>query len=176
MTLMVFIVKALSSLLEQYPAFNASIDPEKQEIIYKKFFNIGFAADTPKGLMVPVVKDADRQNIIQLAKKIQDLAQRGREGAITLPELSHGTFTVTNVGAIGGTGLVPIINYPESAILGMGRVTKKPVVKDGTIVIRKILPVTLCFDHRVADGVQGARFVNQLKQMLEDPFAFMTGI
>ncbi len=176
LTLMAFLIKAVSSVLQHYPAFNASIDPEKMEIIYKKFYHIGFAADTPKGLMVPVIRDADTLNITLLAKKIQDLAGKGRQGTISLPELSYGSFTITNVGVIGGTGLVPIINYPESAILGMGRVSKKPVVREDAIVIREILPLTLCFDHRIADGAEAARFMNHLKRMLEDPVIFMTGI
>lgn len=176
LTLMAFVIKAIASLLKDYPMFNASLDFEKMEIIYKEFYNIGFAADTPRGLMVPVIRDADRYPVSQIARKIRTLAQKGREGTITLPELSNGTFTVTNVGAIGGTGMIPIINYPESAILGLGRVDKKPVVKDDEIVIRNILPMTLSFDHRIADGVQAARLIKQLKQMLEDPVMFMTGI
>ncbi len=176
LTLMGFVIRALASLLRRYPAFNASVDLEKMEIVYKKFYHIGFAADTPKGLMVPVIKDADKKDVNQIASDIRGLAEKGRQGAIELVDLTNGTFTVTNVGAIGGTGVVPTINLPETGILGMGRVEKKPVVKDDEIVIRKILPVTLSFDHRVADGAQAARFVSELKQMLEDPFAFMTGI
>ncbi len=176
LTLMGFIIKSAVSLLRQFPMFNASIDPRRMEIIYKHYYNIGFAADTPKGLMVPVIKGADQYPITGMAKEIRRLAEKGRDGSITLAELSQGTFTVTNVGAIGGTGVIPTINYPESAILGLGRVDKKPVVKDQEIVIRTILPMTLSFDHRVADGAQAARFMTQLKQMLEDPFDLMVGI
>ncbi len=176
LTLLGFMIRAVASLLQKYPAFNSSVDFKNMEIVYKHFYHVGFAADTPKGLMVPVIKNADKKDVIHIAKEVQELAQKGRDGSISLPELSNGTFTITNVGVIGGTGVVPIINIPESAILGMGRVSKKPVVRDDKIVIRKILPITLCFDHRVADGAQAAHFVTQLKQMLEDPFIFMTGI
>jgi len=176
MTLMAFVIRAMGSLLKAYPAFNASVDPGRMEIVYKEYVNIGFAADTPKGLMVPVIQGADRLSVSAIAETIQALALKGREGRIALEDLSAGTFTVTNVGAIGGTGMVPTINYPESAILGMGRVGPKPVVRGEDIAVRQILPVTLCFDHRVADGVQAARFVNAFKEMLEDPAVFMTRI
>jgi pyruvate dehydrogenase E2 component (dihydrolipoamide acetyltransferase) len=144
LTLLGFIIRAVASLLQKYPAFNSSVDSEKMEIIYKHFYHVGFAADTPKGLMVPVVKNADKKDVIHIAKEVRTLAKKGRDGSITLPEISHGTFTITNVGTIGGTGVVPIINIPEAAILGMGRVARKPVVRDDEIVIRKMLPITLC--------------------------------
>lgn len=177
LTLMAFIIRAAASLLRQHPAFNASVDPDKMQIIHKRFYHVGFAADTPRGLIVPVIKDADKKDVIQIAGDIKALAQKGRDGTITLTELSHGTFTITNVGVIGGTGVVPIINTPETAILGLGRVMKKPLVMENDdIVVRKVLPMTLSFDHRAADGAQAARFISRLKQMLEDPFAFMTGI
>ncbi len=186
LTLLSFVIKALPSLLKAYPEFNASVDTDLMEIVFKRYYNIGFAAQTPRGLVVPVIKDADRQSLMALGYRIGYLADKGKEGSITKAEMTGGTFTVTNVGAIGGTHVLPIINMPESAILGMGRVEKKPVVKeDGTkddrigtdaVVIRKILPVTLCFDHRVADGAKAARFVGGLKEMLEDPMIFMTRI
>lgn len=176
LTLMAFIIKAMASLLTQYPVFNASLDPDRMEIILKHYVNIGFAADTPRGLMVPVIQNTNQLSVAAIGHQIRELAQKGREGTISLAELSRGTFTITNVGAIGGTGMVPTINYPESAILGLGRVTQKPVVKEDAIVIRKMLPMTLSFDHRVADGAQAARFINALKLMLEDPIHFMTGI
>lgn len=186
LTLLAFVIKAASSLLKSYPQFNASVDTDKMEIVFKRYYHIGFAANTPRGLMVPVIKDADQQSLVGLGYRIGHLAQKGQKGSITVDEITGGTFTVTNVGAIGGTHVLPIINTPESAILGMGRVEKKPVVKeervtkDGTmndrIVVRKILPVTLCFDHRVADGASAARFVREFKEMLEDPVIFMTRI
>jgi pyruvate dehydrogenase E2 component (dihydrolipoamide acetyltransferase) len=196
LTLLSFVIRALPSLLNAYPEFNASVDTDQMEIVFKRYYNIGFAADTPRGLMVPVIKDADKQSLVGLSHRIGYLAQKGQEGSIAVAEMTGGTFTVTNVGAIGGTHVFPIINTPESAILGMGRVEKKAVVKendakadgakeDGTkedgirtdvVVIRKVLPVTLCFDHRVADGAGAARFVRDLKKMLEDPLTFMARI
>lgn len=176
LTLMAFVIKAVAGLLKKYPAFNASVDTDSMQIIHKKFFHIGFAADTPRGLLVPVIKDADRHSLAALGLRIRHLAQQAKKGEIKVENLTGGTFSVTNVGAIGGTHVLPIINYPESAILGMGRVVKKPVVKDDEIKIRLMLPLTLCFDHRVADGAQAARFVRDLVEMLEDPMKFMAHI
>lgn len=173
LTMMTFVIKAAATLLKKYPAFNASLDSEHMEIIFKKYYHIGFAADTPRGLMVPVIRDVDTLSLDSLGFRIQYLAGKAREGKATAAELTNGTFSVTNVGTIGGTGVLPIINYPETAILGMARVAKKPVVIDDAVAIRKILPVTLCFDHRVADGVQAAQFVRDLKTMLEDPVTFL---
>ncbi|MCF8092632.1 MAG: 2-oxo acid dehydrogenase subunit E2, partial [Desulfotignum sp.] len=133
-------------------------------------------ADTPRGLLVPVIKDADQHSLAALGLRIRHLAQQAKKGEIQVENLTGGTFSVTNVGAIGGTHVLPIINYPESAILGMGRVAKKPVVKDDVVQIRQMLPLTLCFDHRVADGARAARFVRDLVEMLEDPMTFMAHI
>jgi pyruvate dehydrogenase E2 component (dihydrolipoamide acetyltransferase) len=169
LTLLPFVVKAVTAGLRAAPAFNASLDPFKEELIFKKFFNIGIAADTGRGLVVPVVKDTDRKSIVQIAAEIEDLATRARDNKLDAQELRGGTFTITNVGPIGGTALIPTINYPEVAILGMGRVQEKPVVRDGQIVIRKLLPLTLAFDHRVADGADAARFVTELVRQLSDP-------
>jgi pyruvate dehydrogenase E2 component (dihydrolipoamide acetyltransferase) len=174
LTLMAFVIKAVSHLLKSYPALNASVDPDRMQIIHKQFYHIGFAADTPKGLVVPVIRDADRLGTAALGYRIRHLARAAREGTITREELTGGTFSVTNVGAIGGTHVVPVINYPETAILGLGRMEKKPVVKNDEIVIRQMLPVTLCFDHRVTDGAQAARFMKDLKAMMEDPVVFVT--
>ncbi len=180
LTLLAFVIKAVAAQLKAYPMFNASVDAARQEMVYKKFYHLGFAADTPRGLMVPVIQDADRLSLTGLGYRIRHLAQKAREGSITVPELTGSTFTITNVGAIGGTHVFPIINAPESAIIGLGRVEKKPVVRpvDGEdkIVIRTILPVTLCFDHRVGDGAQAAAFVRDIKAMLEDTLEFMAGI
>jgi len=173
LTLLAFVIKAVSRLLKSYPAFNASLDPDQMQIIHKLFYHIGFAADTPKGLVVPVIKDADRLGTAALGYRIRHLARAAREGTSIREDLTGGTFSVTNVGAIGGTHVVPVINYPETAILGLGRMEKKPVVRNEKIVIRQMLPVTLCFDHRVADGAQAARFMKDLKAMLEDPVVFV---
>jgi pyruvate dehydrogenase E2 component (dihydrolipoamide acetyltransferase) len=169
LTLLAFVMKAVTAGLKNTPAFNASLDPFKEEIIYKKYYNIGIAVDTGKGLIVPVIKDTDRKSIIQIGNAIEDFAARAREGKIDVSELRGGTFTITNVGPLGGTALIPAINYPEVAILGMGKVQEKPVVREGQIVIRKMLPLTLAFDHRIADGADAARFVSEMVRELSDP-------
>jgi pyruvate dehydrogenase E2 component (dihydrolipoamide acetyltransferase) len=169
LTLLAFIVKAVSAGLQAAPAFNASLDPFNEEIVYKNYYHIGIAVDTGKGLMVPVIRDTDRKSIIHISRDIEDVATRAREGKIDVSELQGGTFTITNVGPLGGTALIPCINYPEVAILGMGRVQEKPVVVDGEIKIRKILPLTLAFDHRIADGADAARFVTEMVRQLSDP-------
>lgn len=169
LTLLPFIVKAVTAGLRAAKAFNASLDPFKEEITYKKYYNIGVAVDSGKGLVVPVIKDTDRKSIIQISKEIEDLAMRARAGKLEVDELRGGTFTITNVGPLGGTALIPTINYPEVAILGMGRAQQKPVVRDGEIVIRTILPLTLAFDHRIADGADAARFVSEMVRQLAEP-------
>jgi pyruvate dehydrogenase E2 component (dihydrolipoamide acetyltransferase) len=169
LTLLVFVMKAIVAGLKTTPAFNSSVDPFKEEIIYKHYYNIGFAADTGRGLVVPVVHGAGCKSIRQLATDINDLAERAREDKLTVQEMRGGTFTITNIGPLGGTAMVPIINYPEVAILGMGRAQPKPVVRDGQIVIRLMLPLTLAFDHRVADGADAARFVSELARQISDP-------
>ncbi len=169
LTLLAFVMKAVTAGLKAAPSFNASLDPFKDEIIYKKYYNIGIAVDTGRGLIVPVVKDTDRKSILQVSQEIEDVARRARDGEIDLAELKGGTFTITNIGPVGGTALIAAINYPEVAILGMGRVQEKPVVRDGEIVIRKILPLTLSFDHRITDGADAARFVRELARQLSDP-------
>lgn len=169
LTLLPFVIKAVTAGLKETPAFNASLDPFGERIIYKKYYNVGVAVDTGKGLVVPVVKDADCKSIRQIAADIEDLATRAREGALTVDDMRGGTFTITNVGPLGGTALIPTINYPEVAILGMGRAQPKPVVVDGEVVIRTVLPLTLSFDHRIADGADAARFVTELIRHLADP-------
>jgi pyruvate dehydrogenase E2 component (dihydrolipoamide acetyltransferase) len=169
LTLLAFVVKAVTAGLRAAPVFNTSLDPFKEEIIYKRYYNIGIAADTGRGLVVPIIRETDRKSIMQIAADIERLASEAREGTIAADDLKGGTFTITNVGPLGGTALIPAINYPEVAILGMGRVQEKPVVRDGEIVIRKILPLTLAFDHRVADGADAARFVAELGRHLSDP-------
>jgi pyruvate dehydrogenase E2 component (dihydrolipoamide acetyltransferase) len=169
LTLLSFVIKAVTAGLEAAPAFNASLDFFNEEIVYKKYYNIGIAVDTGHGLIVPVIRDTDRKSILRISSEIEDVAKRAREGAVEVSELRGGTFTITNVGPLGGTALIPTINYPEVAILGMGRVQEKPVVRDGQIVIRKILPLTLAFDHRIADGADAARFVTEMVRQLSDP-------
>ncbi|WDP90216.1 MAG: 2-oxo acid dehydrogenase subunit E2 [Desulfobacter sp.] len=176
LTLMAFVAKAVAAGLKQFPMFNASVDTEAGEIVHKLFYNIGFAADTPRGLMVPVIHDTHRRSLAETGMRIRYLTEKARAGEIEIQELTGGTFTITNVGAVGGTHVFPIINIPETAILGLGRVEEKPVVRAGEIVIRKMLPVTLCFDHRAADGAQAATFVREIKTMLEDRLEFMVRI
>ena len=169
LTLLAFVIKAITAGLKAAPAFNASLDPFREEIIYKKYYNIGFAADTGRGLVVPVVKGTNNKSIVQIADEIFAKATLAREGKLPPEDMRGGTFTITNVGPLGGTALLPTINYPEVAILGMGKVQEKPVVRNGEIVIRKILPLTLAFDHRIADGADAARFVAELVRQLGDP-------
>jgi pyruvate dehydrogenase E2 component (dihydrolipoamide acetyltransferase) len=169
LTLLAFVIKAVTVLLRERPKFNASIDPLREEILYKMFYNIGFAADTPKGLVVPVVKNAADKSIVELSEEIADLADKARSGTINVDNLRGGTFTVTNVGSLGGTGAIPTINYPEVAIVAMSRAEDKPVVRDGQIVIRKMLPMTIAFDHRIIDGADAARFMTALVQYLSNP-------
>ncbi|UCG14305.1 MAG: 2-oxo acid dehydrogenase subunit E2 [Deltaproteobacteria bacterium] len=169
LTLLAFVIKAVTAGLRATPPFNASLDPFTEEIVYKKYYNIGIAVDTEKGLVVPVVRETDRKSIMEISAAIEDLAGRAREGKLQVDELQGGTFTITNVGPLGGTALIPAINYPEVAILGMGRVQEKPVVRNGHIVIRQVLPLTLSFDHRVADGADAARFVSEMVRELSDP-------
>jgi len=169
LTLMSFVIKAVTAGLRAAPSFNASLDPFKEEIIYKKYYNIGFAADTGRGLVVPVIRSTDRKSIRELSAEIAEKAGLARDGKLPAEDMRGGTFTITNVGPLGGTAMLPTINYPEVAILGMGKVQEKPVVRDGQIVIRKILPLTLAFDHRIADGADAARFVGELIRQLSDP-------
>ena len=169
LTFLPFFIKAVHHALAEHPLLNASVDEEREEIIIKKYYNMGIAVDTPDGLMVPVIKDVDKKTILDLAKEIQDLSQKARERKIKLEEMKGSTFTITNYGHFGGTFATPIINYPDVAILGTGKISEKPWVKDGQIVIRKILPLSLTFDHRVTDGVDSAKFLSKVIQYLEDP-------
>lgn len=169
LTYLPFVIKAVIVALRKFPEFNASLDMEKEELILKHFYNIGIATDTDRGLMVPVIQNADKMSIIDLAKAIQDVSTRAKENKIELNELKGGSFTITNYGSIGGYFGIPIINYPESAILGLGRIVRKPIVVDDDIVIADILPVSLSYDHRIIDGASGARFINVLKDLLSDP-------
>jgi pyruvate dehydrogenase E2 component (dihydrolipoamide acetyltransferase) len=169
LTYLPFIIKALVLALKKYPYLNASLDDEKQEIVLKKYYNIGIATDTEQGLVVPVVRAAEHKSITQLAEEISRLSERTRAGQLTLDEIQGSTFTVTNVGGIGGVFATPIINYPEVAILGVHKITKRPVVKDNQIVIRDMTYLSVSFDHRVLDGAMAAQFMNAIKQYLEDP-------
>ncbi len=173
LTLLAFVVKAVCVALKHHRVFNATLDPFREEIIYKKYYHIGVAVDTERGLIVPNVKDADRMSIERIAVAIEDLARRARENRLTVEDLRGGTFTITNIGVLGGTSFVPAIHYPESAILGMGRAGPRPVVRDGQVVVRTVLPMTLSFDHRIADGAEAARFVGRVRDLLENPLRIL---
>jgi len=169
LTILPFIMKAVVAGLMEHPYLNASLDDENEEIILKKYYNIGSATDTPEGLMVPVVKNAKDKSILQLGQELTQLAEKARNRTIDLADLKGGTFTITNYGALGGIYGTPIINYPEVAILGVGKMKEMPVVRDGKMEIRKILNLALSFDHRVVDGGEAARFLNTVIARLEDP-------
>jgi pyruvate dehydrogenase E2 component (dihydrolipoamide acetyltransferase) len=169
LTIMPFIIKAVIGGLTEHPYLNATLDDENEEIILKKYFNIGLATDTPEGLMVPVVKNANDKSIFVLAQELIQLAEKARNRTIDLADLKGGTFTITNYGTVRGIYGTPIINYPEVAILGIGRIQEMPVIRDGKVVARKILPLSLSFDHRVVDGAEAARFLNAVIVRLEDP-------
>lgn len=169
LTYLPFIIKALVPALKQYPYLNASLDDEKEEIVLKKYYNIGIATDTEQGLVVPVIKNAEHKSITKLAEEITQLSEKARAGQLTLDEIQGSTFTITNVGGIGGVFATPIINYPEVGILGVHKITEKPVAKDLQIQVRHMTYLSLSFDHRVLDGAMAARFMNVIKQYLEDP-------
>ena len=169
LTFLPFIIKALIPALKQYPYLNATLDDERKEIVLKRYYNIGIATNTEQGLVVPVLKGADHKSITQLAEEIGRLSEKARTGQLTLDEIQGSTFTITNVGGIGGVFATPIINYPEVAILGVHKITKRPIVKDNQITIRDMTYISLSFDHRVLDGAMAAEFMNVIKQNLEDP-------
>ena len=169
LTYLPFFIKAIVIALKEFPVFNASIDDETQEILLKRFYNIGIATDTPDGLIVPVIKDADRKSIFQLAEEITQLTSLAREGKLTRDQVTGGTFTISNVGAIGSLQATPIINHPEAAIVSLHKMEKRWVVREDEGVIRWMMNMSLSFDHRLIDGVTAVRFTNRIKEMLEDP-------
>ncbi|MDV3198391.1 MAG: dihydrolipoamide acetyltransferase family protein [Vigna little leaf phytoplasma] len=168
LTYMAFIAKAVVIALHEFPIFNASFNDEKDEIIIKNTINLGIAVDTPQGLIVPNIKDAAQYSIISLAQEIQNLSKITIEKKIQLEQIQNGTFTLTNFGSIGILYGNPIINYPELAILGIGKIIKKPIVKNNEICIADVLPLSLTLDHRVIDGADGGRFLNRIKDLLEN--------
>jgi pyruvate dehydrogenase E2 component (dihydrolipoamide acetyltransferase) len=172
-TLLPMFIKALVATLKKYPIFNASVDEERQEILIKKYYNIGIAVDTPEGLIVPVIRDADRKNMIELAAEVADKAERARSRQLTLDELKGGSCTITNIGPLGGVFATPIINQPELAIIGLHAIKERPEVVDGEIAIRKMMYLSISFDHRYIDGAEGARFMSDLVHMVSQPMVLM---
>ena len=168
LTMAVMATRVVASALKQFPKFNASIDMATRQIIYKNYVNVGIAMSTDRGLMVPVLRDTDRKNMVELAAEISELAVRARKGQLKLDEMQGGTFTVTNLGRMGGSYFTPIINYPEVAILGMGRTFQEAGV-DGGAEPRTILPLSLSFDHRIIDGAEGAVFLKWIMEAIEQP-------
>ena len=169
LTYMPFVMKAVIAALKDFPYMNSQLDEENEEIVLRDEYNIGVAAATDAGLMVPVVHDADRKGMLQLSDEMNELVQKARDRKISPGEMRGGTFTITNIGGIGGEYATPIINYPEVGILALGAIKDKPRVVDGDIVPRKVLTLSLTFDHRIVDGATGARFTNRIKELLEDP-------
>ncbi len=174
LTYLPIIMKALVPALKKHPFLNAVVDDEQNIIILKKYYNFGVAVDTPDGLIVPVIKDVDRKNILQIAEELMDISQRAREGKLQLEELQDATFSITNIGSIGGVIAYPVIDYPRVAIMGTHKIKKTPVVDENDeIVIRHMMYVSLTFDHRVLDGAEAARFTRDLAYILEHPEVFI---
>ena len=169
LTFLPYVVKALVSALKKYPALNTEFDEENGEIVHKHYYNIGIAADTDRGLLVPVVKNADHKSMFQISDEINELAVKARDGKLQANEMKGATCTISNIGSAGGQWFTPVINHPEVAILGIGRIAQKPIVKDGEIVAAPVLSLSLSFDHRQIDGATGQNAMNHIKRLLNDP-------
>ncbi|WP_456275656.1 dihydrolipoamide acetyltransferase family protein [Bacillus sp. AK128] len=169
LTYLPYVVKALTSALKKYPVLNTSLDDATEEIVHKHYYNIGIAADTEKGLLVPVVKNADRKSIYEISNEINELASKAREGKLAPAEMKGASCTITNIGSAGGQWFTPVINHPEVAILGIGRIAEKPVVLNGEIVVAPVLALSLSFDHRMIDGATAQNALNHIKRLLNDP-------
>jgi len=172
-TYLPFILKATAMALKTHMALNSQLDLENNRMVYMKHYNIGIAVDTPEGLVVPVIRDADRLSIFELAQKISELSEKARDRKLNMDDLKDGSFTITSYGSIGGIFAVPVINYPQAGILGVGRVLKTPIVKNDQIVIGNILPLSLTVDHRIVDGGEVTRFLLQIMRYLEDPVSLL---
>jgi len=170
LTYLPYIVKALVAVVKKYPALNASVDDATQEVVFKNYYNIGFATDTAQGLYVPNIKDADRKSIFSIASEITHFAGEAHAGNLKMADMTNGTITISNIGSAGGAWFTPIINYPEVAILGIGRIEKQPVIDENEeLVIGNMLKISLSFDHRLIDGMTAQNAVNELKRLLKDP-------
>ena len=170
MTVTAIALKVCASALKIFPQFNASIDLTKEEIVYKQYINVGVAVDTDRGLLVPVLRDVDKKNIVELAAELTQLSKKARDKKLTPAEMEGGTFTITNLGGLGGTGFSPIVNYPEVAILGLSRSSMEPVWLNGKFEPRLVLPLSLSYDHRLIDGADAARFLRWIAEAFEQPF------
>ncbi len=168
-----FALKAVAVALRQFPNFNATLDTANNQLILKRYYHVGVAVDTENGLLVPVIRDVDQKSVAELAEELTAAADRARQRKLDAAELKGGTFTITNLGGIGGTGFTPIVNYPEVAILGLSRGRLEPVVRDGEITPRLMLPLSLSYDHRVIDGAAAARFTRRVAEMLENPLLML---
>jgi pyruvate dehydrogenase E2 component (dihydrolipoamide acetyltransferase) len=168
LTFLPFVVKACTAALAEFPRFNASLDPTGENLVLKRYFHIGVAVETENGLVVPVVRDADRQGLFALAGALADLSERARSRRLSPADLQGGTFSISSLGGIGGTFFTPIVNHPEVAILGVSRMEWKPVWRDGAFVPRLILPLSLSYDHRVIDGADAVRFTRRVAEFLSD--------
>jgi pyruvate dehydrogenase E2 component (dihydrolipoamide acetyltransferase) len=175
LTPLAFIIKAAAITIGEFPLFNTSMSADGKSLVHKKYMHIGFAADTPNGLLVPVIRDADQKDVMSIAAELGELSAKGREGKLTAQQMQGGTFTVSSLGGIGGTHFTPIINAPEVAILGVGRSSNKPIWQNGEFVPRLILPISLSYDHRVIDGATGVRFTTALAKVLADVDRLMLG-
>ena len=172
-TMTVLAIKACIAALKEFPRFNSSYDMNAGKLVLKKYFHIGIAVDTDAGLKVPVIRDADKKSIRDLAAEVSVIAEKARTNKLTIDEMRGGTFTITNLGGIGGTGFTPLVNYPEVAILGLSKSALQPVVRDGQIVARLVMPLSLTYDHRVIDGADGCRFAVRLSQLFSDPLRLL---
>lgn len=174
-TITAILAKLAATALRQFPKFNASIDMENEEMILKKYVNIGIAVDTEKGLLVPVIRNVDQKTIIEISEEITQLAEKARAGKLSSEEMKGGNFTISNLGGIGGTNFTPIVYYPQVAILGVSRAKKQPVYVDGDLEPRDMLPLSLSYDHRMIDGAEGVRFLHWISRALEDPYEALLG-
>lgn len=173
LTYLAIILKAVAKTLQEFPMMNAQADMENGAMIYKKFYNLNIAVDTDDGLVVPVIKNVDKLSIMEISQDIMRLSEKARDRKLELSDLQGGTFSITNYGSIGGTFGVPVINYPQVAILGIGRILQQPIVKDGEIAVGNVLPLSISVDHRVVDGGDTARFLNRLMDYLRDPVSLI---
>jgi pyruvate dehydrogenase E2 component (dihydrolipoamide acetyltransferase) len=176
LTPLAFIMRACVKALQKFPEFNSSLDASGENLIYKKYMNLGFAADTPNGLLVPVVLQADHKDVYELARALAELSEKARSGTLNVTQMQGGCFTISSLGGIGGTAFTPIINAPEVAILGVSRSAYRPVYRDGAFVPRLILPLSLSYDHRVIDGALAVRFTSFLTQVLSDPRSLLEAV